>query len=186
MILNFKHFSEAVRNVDEKLFEIPIHVLMSIIIVVTMFFYTMLDYYMQKFGTTEDINLKMISRIKKSFVICCLLLYLSCVIPLFWKRFEVNLTKVLDMRKNITFQTRTFCMMNQEEKICQRYQAEISCFEQIPYSFEVQGRMDEKSCSVIFPPGYSVYIEEFILDDPGPDNFVLLDEKLLEYSSKVK
>ena len=93
---------------------------------------------------------------------------------------------MLDMKKSLTFQTRTFCMMNQEEKICRPYQAEISCFEQIPYRFEVQGRMDEKSCSVIFPPGYSIYIEEFIFNNPGPDNFVLLDGINLEFHAKLK
>ena len=76
--------------------------------------------------------------------------------------------------------------MNQEEKICRPFQAEASCFEEIPHRFEVDGRIDEKLCSVIFPPGYSIYVEEFILDDPGPDNFVLLDGQLLEYRSKLQ
>ena len=77
-------------------------------------------------------------------------------------------------------------MMNQKEKICRPYLAEVRCFEKIPYRYEFNGNIDVKSCSVIFPPGYSIYIEEFILDDPGPDNFVLLDEQLLTYSSKLK
>ena len=88
-----EHLSQAAQYVDDKLFEIPIHVLMSIIIVVAMSLYAMLDCAMHKFERTVNINLKMISKIKKSFVIFCLFLYLSCVMPLFWKRFEVNLDK---------------------------------------------------------------------------------------------
>ena len=77
-------------------------------------------------------------------------------------------------------------MMNQEEKICRPYQAEVSCFEEIPDRFEFDGRIDGKSCSLVFPPGYSIYVEEFILDDPGPDNFVLLDGHIVKYSSNRK
>ena len=77
-------------------------------------------------------------------------------------------------------------MMNQKEKICRPYLAEVRCFEKIPYRYEFNGNIDVKSCSVIFPPGYSIYIEEFILDDPGPDNFVLVDGSAVEYNSKLK
>ena len=76
--------------------------------------------------------------------------------------------------------------MNQEENICRPYQAEVRCFEKIPYRFEFDGYIDEKSCSVIFPPGYSIYIEEFNLKDPGPDNFVLLDGDFLQYKTQLK
>ena len=76
--------------------------------------------------------------------------------------------------------------MNQEEKLCRRYQAKIRCFQEIPERFEFDGGFEIKSCSIIFPPGYSIYVEEFILDDPGPDNFVLLDGQPLEYSSKLE
>ena len=44
----------------------------------------------------------------------------------------------------------------------------------------------EVFCSFIFPPGYSIYVEEFILNDFGPDNFVLLDGKPLQYSPKLE
>ena len=81
--------------------------------------------------------------------------------------------------------TRTFCMMNQEEGICRPYQAEVRCFDKIPDRFAFDGNIDGKSCSVIFPPGYSIYIEEFDLKDPGPDNFVLLDGDFLQYHSKL-
>ena len=77
-------------------------------------------------------------------------------------------------------------MMNQEENICRSYQAKVRCFDKIPSRFEFDGFIDEKSCSVILPSGYSIFIEEFILDDPGPDNFVLLDGRPLEYNSKLK
>ena len=77
-------------------------------------------------------------------------------------------------------------MMNQEEKICRKYKNEVRCFEKFPSRFKFDGGVDEKSCSLIFPPGYSIYIEEFILDDPGPDNFVLLDGHPLVYTSKLK
>ena len=76
--------------------------------------------------------------------------------------------------------------MNQKEKICRSYQAEVRCFEKIPYRFEFNGNIDKKPCSVIFPPGYSIYFEEFILDDPGPDNFVLVDGNSIVYHSKLK
>ena len=74
-------------------------------------------------------------------------------------------------------------MINQEENICRPYHAEVSCFEEIPHRFEVEG---SESCSVIIPPGYSIYIEEFILEDPGLDNFVLVDGLSITFSSKVK
>ena len=75
--------------------------------------------------------------------------------------------------------------MNQQEKICRRYQADVRCFEKIPYRFEFNGKTNEK-CSQTFPSGYSIYVEEFILDAPGPDNFVLVDGHAVEYSSKLK
>ena len=65
--------------------------------------------------------------------------------------------------------------MNQEEKICRPHQANVRCFETIPDRFELYENSEVKSCSLIFPPVYSIYIEEFILDGPGPDNFVLVD-----------
>ena len=77
-------------------------------------------------------------------------------------------------------------MMNQEEKICLPYQADVRCFQNIPFRFELDGRIDQKTCSLIFPPGYSLYIEEFILENPGPDNFILLDEVTLEHRPKLK
>ena len=90
------------------------------------------------------------------------------------------------MRNNYDFKTTTFCIMNQDEKLCRRYKADVECFRKIPYRFEFDGSVAEKSCSVIFPPGYSIYIEEFILNDPGPDNFVVVDGQALEYRSKLK
>ena len=66
-------------------------------------------------------------------------------------------------------------MMNQEERICRPQQAKVRCFQTIPDRFELNGNSETKSCSLIFPPVYSIYIEEFILDGPGPDNFVLID-----------
>ena len=77
-------------------------------------------------------------------------------------------------------------MMNQEERICRPHQAKVRCFQTIPDRFELIETSEAKSCSLIFPPGYSIYIEEFILDDPGPDNFVLVDGRALEYSATLK
>ena len=77
-------------------------------------------------------------------------------------------------------------MMNQEEKICRQYKTKVRCFQMIPYRFEFDGRINDKSCSQTFPPGYSIYVEEFNLDDPGPDNFVLVDGRALGYSAKLK
>ena len=75
--------------------------------------------------------------------------------------------------------------MNQEENICLQYKAKVRCSQMIPYRFEFGGRTND-SCSLTFPPGYSIYVEEFNLDDPGPDNFVLVDGRALEYSAKLK
>ena len=76
--------------------------------------------------------------------------------------------------------------MNQTERICRSYSEEISCFKfEIPYRLESSETID-RYCSVNFPPGYSIYVEEFFLDDASPDNFVLLDGKPLQYSSPLK
>lgn len=76
--------------------------------------------------------------------------------------------------------------MNQGEEICAGHKKEVSCFEtEIPYRFESAGR-NSSYCSFNFPAGYSIYVEEFILNDPGPDNFVLLDGNHLNYSPKLE
>ena len=101
------------------------------------------------------------------------IIYVSLVIPLFLQRFQV----------------RKFCLMNPGEKICKQHAQ--NCFtDEIPGFFNYEGRT-EKYCSVVFPPGFSIHIENFNIDDPGPDNFVLLesenfDEKKLGYHSKVE
>ena len=77
-------------------------------------------------------------------------------------------------------------MMNQEEKICRPHQAKVRCFQTIPDRFELNENSELKSCSLIFPPFYSIYIEEFILDDPGPDNFVLIDGIDPQFRPKLK
>ena len=77
-------------------------------------------------------------------------------------------------------------MMNQEEKICRPHKAEVSCFQTIPDRFELSENSETKSCSLKFPPVYSIFIEEFNLDDPGPDNFVLLDGTHLLFRPKLK
>ena len=82
---------KALRNADEKLFDVRIDVLMSSIIVVAMVLYTLLDCIMREFESTENIKLKTMKRTKNSCLIFCLLLYLSGTIPLFWKRFMVYL-----------------------------------------------------------------------------------------------
>ena len=76
--------------------------------------------------------------------------------------------------------------MNQGEKICRGNEGELSCFgREIPHRFDSAGR-NNTYCSFNFPPGYSIYVEEFILNDFGPDNFVLLDGKPLQYSPKLE
>ena len=78
--------------------------------------------------------------------------------------------------------------MNKAEPICRSHREKISCFKtKIPHEFESTGDVDI-DCSFIFPRGYSIYVEElkFLKDDPGPDNFVLLDEKPLLYHSKLE
>ena len=77
-------------------------------------------------------------------------------------------------------------MMNQMERMCRPYLEEISCFKlKIPNRFDSSETIDGY-CSVNFPSGYSIYVEEFFLEQTSPDNFVLLDGKPLEYSSKLK
>ena len=81
-----------------------------------------------------------------------------------------------------------FCRMNYAESICRSHREKISCFKNgIPPQFESTGDSDI-DCSFIFPPGYSIYVEEFIFlnDDPGPDNFILLDDEKLQYHSELK
>ena len=76
--------------------------------------------------------------------------------------------------------------MNQQESICRSYRNDISCFNStIPDQFNSSGRIKDY-CSFIFPPGYSIYVEEFILVEAGPNNFVLLDGQDLEYSTKLQ
>ena len=76
--------------------------------------------------------------------------------------------------------------MNPEESICRPYKKDINCFESsIPDRF-ISSEKIKDYCSFEFPSGYSIYVEEFILKDAGPNNFVLLDGKHLEYSSKLK
>ena len=101
------------------------------------------------------------------------IIYVSLVIPLFLQRSQVQ----------------KFCLMNPGEKICK--QVKQSCFtDEIPRFFDYKGRT-EKYCSVVFPPGFSIHIENFNIEEPGPDNFVLLDsenfdEEILGYHSKVE
>ena len=84
---------KAVRNTDDKVFDIQIHLLMSCFIAAEMILYTLLDCIMSKFESIENIQIKTISRTKILSLIFCLLFYLSVVIPLFWKRFEVDLNE---------------------------------------------------------------------------------------------
>ena len=79
----------------------------------------------------------------------------------------------------------TFCLMNQEESICHLYRNKITCFEtKIPKKFN-SAQKTKDYCSFIFPPGYSIYVEEYVLENDSPNNFVLLDGKHLQYSSKL-
>lgn len=67
-------------------------------------------------------------------------------------------------------------------------EGKISCFKTgIPQQFESAGD-DDIDCSFTFPSGYSIYVEEFtfLKDDPGPNNFVLLDEEPIQYHSELK
>ena len=74
--------------------------------------------------------------------------------------------------------------MNPDEKICTN--KEMSCFRtEIPRKFDFDGSFND-SCSVTFPAGYSIFVEKFTLDEAGPDSFVLLDGKELDYHSEVK
>ncbi len=84
------------------------------------------------------------------------------------------------------FEVGSFCVMNQKELLCRSYLEEISCFKmEIPYRFESSQTIG-RYCSVSFPPGYSIYVEDFFLDKAGPDDFVLLDGKPIQYNSKLK
>ena len=101
------------------------------------------------------------------------IIYVSLVLPLFLQRFQVQ----------------KLCLVNPGEKICNSIKQ--NCFtDEIPRFFDYEGRT-EKYCSAIFPPGFSIHIENFNIDDPGPDNFVLLESenfgvKKLGYYAKVE
>ena len=76
--------------------------------------------------------------------------------------------------------------MNRNEPICHYEIKTDSCFSsKVPYTFEFDGSVNEY-CSFNFPPGYSIFVEHFTLNDPGPANFVLLDGAHLNYHSEVK
>ena len=100
-------------------------------------------------------------------------IYLFSIVPLFLQRFQVQ----------------KFCLMNLGEKICKRHAQ--NCFtEKIPRFFDYNGP-ENKFCSFVFPPGFSIHIESFNIEEPGPDNIVLLEsenfeEKNLGYHSKVE
>ena len=76
--------------------------------------------------------------------------------------------------------------MNQEESLCRPYETAVRCFERIPDRFDYDGSIDE-DCSLVFPPGYSVYIEEFnLVDYKNPDNFVLINGDHQGYRPKLQ
>ena len=76
--------------------------------------------------------------------------------------------------------------MNRNEPICHNKKRVNSCFSPtIPDRFEFDGSVNDY-CSFNFPPGYSIFVEHFTLNDPGPANFVLLDGVHLNYHSEVK
>lgn len=79
--------------------------------------------------------------------------------------------------------------MNKAEPICRSYGEKISCFnssDEIPDEFVSSGD-NNIDCSFVFPPGYSLYIEEFyfVNNDFGRDNFVLLNDEPLIYHSQL-
>ena len=137
--------------------------------------YTFFDIFLLKNEADREIEYfssrAMIGRRISQFI--SVTIYLSLVIPLFLQRFQV----------------RKFCLMNPGEIICEPHAQ--NCFtDKIPRYFDYNG-LENQFCSFIFPPGYSTHIENFNIDDPGPDNIVLLeseifDEKTLGYHSKVE
>ena len=140
------------------------------------FLYTFFDILLLK---NEDENILSTYFSSRSMIgrrisqLISVIIYVSLVIPLFLQRFQVQ----------------KFCLMNPGEKICNSIKQ--SCFtDEIPRFFNYEG-LTEKYCSVLFPPGYSIHIENFNIDDPGPDNFVLLESenfgvKKLGYHAKVE
>ena len=89
--MNIHKSKKALRNADKKLFDVRIDVLMSSIVIGALMLYTLLDCIMRKFVSTENIKLMTMKRTKNLCLIFCLFLYLSGTIPLFWKRFMVDL-----------------------------------------------------------------------------------------------
>ena len=84
------------------------------------------------------------------------------------------------------FQRMNFCLMNQNEKICSDDRKFINCLQfPIQNRFVYNGTLDNY-CSYVFPPGYSIFLETFKLENPGPNNFVLLDGRNLVFHSEVK
>ena len=128
------------------------------------FIYTLLDISQLKlevYSDEQDSSSRSMSGRRISQFIS-VLMYLVLVVPLFYQRFQAE----------------KFCLMNPEEKIC--YQHTSNCLiDQIPGSFYYDGYKD-KFCSFVFPPGYSIYIESFHIDQPGPDNIVILESQDLD------
>lgn len=84
------------------------------------------------------------------------------------------------------FKVTSFCLMNQEESICHSYVNDITCFaNEIPDEYNSSQKIKDY-CSFIFPPGYSIFIEKFVLEDFSPNNFVLLNGKPLQYTSELE
>ena len=140
------------------------------------FLYTFLEILLIK---CEDVNIQSTYFQSRSMIgrkisqLISVIIYVSVVIPLFLQRFQVQ----------------KFCLMNPGEKICKRHVQ--NCFtDEIPRFFNSEGQI-EKYCSVVFPPGFSIHIENFKIEEPGPDNFVLLESenfgvKELRYHSKIE
>ena len=99
IIFHIYKSNTAVRDADKNVFEIQIHVLMSSIIIVATTLLTLLDCILCKFESTENIKSNVVSRRKNSSLIFCVFLYLSLAIPLFWKRFEVDLIEIKKIQK---------------------------------------------------------------------------------------
>ena len=143
------------------------------------------DLISHSFEISDKYNLEKTLRRKNECLLLCLFLYLATAVPLFWKRFEVCQNHFHSQIFE-NFQVTSFCLMNKEESICRPYQENITCFgAQIPDKF-TSSVQTKNYCSLIFPPGYSIYVEEFILEDVGPNNFVLIDGQHLQYSSELK
>ena len=169
------NYQSATLQVEKKIYGTNLNLLLMFMLSTAIVFHTFFDTLLLKieddwlsgYFSSTSMKGRRISQLTS------VVIYLSLVIPLFLQRFQVQ----------------KFCLMNPGENICNKHTQ--SCFsDKIPRFFDYDGHINT-FCAFVFPPGFSIHIENFNIDQPGPDNVVLLEsenmaEKKLSYHSRVE